>query len=137
MNTITPAQALAGLAGRIERLDLATLARLAAHEYDDEAVVPAPGSPGAAFLQDARDTFAAWVRREGRFPQDPDDAAGTWAHGEATPVQQAQAFVDLGLFFSHHAAHAMNASIAGLRQVLDLAAEQLAFTLSEEYGPIV
>lgn len=135
----TAAQARDEILARISQLDLENLARLAAHEYDDEAVVPPAGSPGAVFLEDGRDRFIDWVRREQRWPgpAEADDAGATWHHAEALATQRAQAFVDLGLFFSHHATVASDASIAGVNQVLDSAAGTLAFNLTMEYGPLV
>src|SRR5687768_8760665 len=113
----------------IGRLDLTELARLGAHESDDEAVVPRAGTDGAAFLEDARDAYIAWVRREGRFPDDPEDAVGGWALTRAMPSQQAQAFVDLGLYYSHHSDFCSGAKVYQLRAALDSMAEQIAASL--------
>lgn len=123
----------------VAKLDLETLATAAKHEYDDEAVVPPAGSPGAVFLLDGRDRFVEWVRREGRWPTSSRDidAGAAWHRAEGLPSQRAQAFVDLGLYFSYHAVHSGTAEIAGLNNALDSASEQLAVTLSSDYGPLV
>jgi hypothetical protein len=124
----------------IAGLDLETLATAAKHEYDDEAVVPPEGSPGAILLRDGRDQLVDFVRQTGRFPEsgiDMADAGATWHHADSLPSQRAQAFVDLGLFFSYHAVHTGTAELPGLYKALDSAAEQLTFTLVSDYGPIV
>lgn len=119
----------------------AELAQMAAHEYDagEDVIVPPPGSPGEKFLREGARSFSRWIQSEGRFPQDDEEvrrAATDWHRQEVTGSVTAQAFVDLGLFYSHHADTVGGASIHDLRRVLDAAAEALAFTLLEEYGPM-
>lgn len=123
----------------ISRLDGAQLAALARHEYDDEAVTPPAGSPGEVLLFDGRDRFIDWVRAQRRWPQEAEaeGASATWHHAEAAFSQRAQAFVDLGLYFSTHAICAADASVTGLGRVLDSAMESLAVNLTMEYGPQV
>ncbi len=137
----TAKDARGALLAIISNLTLAELAQAAAHEYDDEAAVPAPNSLGETFLLDARDRYVDWVQREGRFPDlqqiEQEEAGATWHHQEATPSQRAQAFVDLGMYFSGHAATASSADIAGLTSVLDAAADRFAEVLTETYGPVV
>jgi hypothetical protein len=133
--TLTPA--LDEMLQIIERLDLQTLARLAAHEYDDNAVVPAGGSSGAGFLQACRDDFVRWVRQNGRFPGDPASAATTWHDDEALGSMVVYAYADCAFFYSAHLDAAGGASVNELRKVLDSAAEQFAHALAEEYGPLV
>lgn len=127
---------------RMLLLDLEELAQRAAHENDEEAVVPLPGSAGERFLRQVTRGFARWIAREGRFPAEHEVAelASLW-HREADPGNPftggvvAQAFVDLGLHYSFHATSATNATIEGFNVVLDSVAEQLIFTLLEDYGP--
>jgi hypothetical protein len=129
---------LAEMAEIVSALDLRMLALAARHEYDDDAVVPPEGSPGAAFLRDGRDRFVEWLRREGRFPTRTEaetEAVATWHHAEGTPAQRAQAFVDLGLFFTPYATTVRDASMVSLNTVLDRVAEELALTLLDDYGP--
>jgi len=125
---------------RIGMLPVEELARLAAHEYDDEAAVPLACSFGEQFLRAVAQDFTRFLTREGRFPTDPeiDELAGqaTWHRRQATGSQVAQAFVDLGLFYSAHRSAAFGAGADDLRHVLDSAAGQLIFTLRQEYGPL-
>jgi hypothetical protein len=125
----------------ISGLSVERLAVAARHDHDEEAgvVVPPDDSPGATFLQRCRDAFVDWVQLEGRFPE-PSEAAnacGDWHREQARPSLRARAFVELGLFYSGHALAASDASITGITQALDSAAESLAFTLTMEYGPMV
>lgn len=123
---------------RISMLDLAELARLGAHEYDEEAAVPPVGSAGARFLTAVVRDYTRWLSREGRFPADREAAevSRDWLMDE--PVSQvAQAYVDLALFFSHHADVARGAQDQDFRRVLGEVAEQLIITLTSEYGPPV
>lgn len=128
---------------RMEMLEIEHLSRMAAHEYDDAGVVPPPGSPGEVFLYAVAGAFGRWLGQEGRFPLDHevDGVDGVadevrW-HREATGAVVAQAFVDLGLFYSHHADVARGATVADFQRVLDSVANQLIFTLTEEYAPLV
>jgi hypothetical protein len=125
---------------RVSTLDAGELARLAAHEYDEEAVAPAEGSPGAVFLHETARTFNRWLAQENRFPGagEIDEVAGEvrW-HREAKGSQVAQAYVDLGLFYSAHADQARGATVTDFQRVLDAVAGQLIFALTEEYGPLV
>lgn len=119
----------------IEELEPDELARHARHE-EDEDYCGAPGALAQAFLHDARNTYVAWVRAHGGFPTEETapDAATSW-HREVAGIAAAQAYVDLDLPYSGHARAALDASMAGLLTVLDSAAEQLAVTLTKQYGP--
>jgi hypothetical protein len=125
---------------RVHLLDNDELARLAAHEHDEEVVAPEPGSAGAAFLRDTARVFTGWLSREGRFP-DSDEAdaiAGELVWQSEQPGSRvAQAFVDLGLYYSQHADVARGATRFDLERVLAQAASTLIFTLVEEYAPLV
>lgn len=125
---------------RVGMLDIEDLARAAAHEYDEEVAAPAPGSPGERFLRATATEFSRWLGREGRFPADDEvDEIATevvW-HRETVGSVVAQAFVDLGLFYSRHADAARGATIADFQRVLDSVASQLIFTLTEEHAPLV
>lgn len=129
----------------VTMLTLDELASKAAHEYDEEVVVPVPGSAGERFLRDVAATFVRWISREERFPgiEDVTEVAGLAWHRDqaaAEPVSAfavAQAYVDLGLFYSHHCDVARGAGVEDFKRVLDEAAEALIFTLAEEYGPLV
>ncbi len=123
----------------IEDLSIEQLAKLAAHEYDDEATIPGFRTNGQTFLVEARNAFIAWVRREGRFPApgEADWAATTWQRDVATGSQIADAFVSLALYYSAHAGDVPGADIAGLTAVLDRVAGTIAFNLTMEYGPTV
>jgi hypothetical protein len=137
----TAEKARGALLDIIAGLSLPELAKLMAHEYDDDVAVPGLDSYGAAFLFDARDRYVEWVRREGRFPDPAEheelDATAGWHHQDSTPSQRAQAFVDLGLYLSHHANSASDATMAGLHKVLDAVAEAIAVALTKNYGPTV
>lgn len=133
--------ALTGLVGIIRELSLERLAVAAKHEHEDvlEVVVPPEDSLGAQVLRNGRDAFIAWVMAEHRWPswqEAENDAATVWHHG-LRPSEQAQAYVDLGLFFSPWAAGVPDATGASLLALLDLVAERLAVTLADEYGPLV
>jgi hypothetical protein len=123
---------------RISMLDLAELASLGAHEYDEEAAVPPVGSSGARFLTSVVRDYTGWLHRERRFPavQEAGEVSRDWLMDE--PVSQvAQAYVDLAMFFSHHADVARGAQDQDFRRVLREVAEQLVVTLTSEYGPLV
>lgn len=123
---------------RISMLDVAELARLGAHEYDEDAAVPPPGSPGAQFLTAVARDYIRWLNREGRFPAE--DEAGevvTRWHREAPGGDLAYAYADLGLVYSYHRDAAGGAGIADFQQVLDQVAERAIITLTSEYGPLV
>lgn len=123
---------------RISMLDVAELARLGAHEYDEEAGVPPAGSPGADFLTAVARDYTHWLNREGRFPADREAAeVGRGWLMEQTVSRVAQAYVDLAMFFSHHADVARGAQDQDFRRVLGEVAEQLVVTLTSEYGPLV
>jgi hypothetical protein len=126
---------------RVSMLDLAELARAGAHEYDEDAIVPGAGSAGKRFLRAAANTFTRWLNREGRFPAGDEiaEVAGQvqWHRGEVRGSLVAQAYVDLGLFYSYHANVARGAALDDLQRVLDAVADQMIFTLSEDYGPLV
>jgi hypothetical protein len=137
-DTKTPAAALDEMLAIVEKLPLPELARLAAHEYDEECVTPEPDSAGAQFLESARDVFVAAGRLRGRFPDpetDPEATTNWW--GEVSGTMVAQAFVDLGLYYSHHADAASGATVYQLQRVLISASEHFAATLWSEYGPLV
>jgi hypothetical protein len=121
---------------RVSMLDTAELARRAAHEYDEETVVPPPGSAGEGFLQAVTHAFVRFLAREHRFPghdEEAEVAAGVPA--ELPGSQVAQAFVDLGLYYSDHRAAARGADVADFRRVLSAVADELIFALSAEYAP--
>lgn len=124
---------------RIGMLSTEELARLGVHEYDDDMVVPAEGSAGRVLLFAAARSFVRWINAEGRFPQENElpEVATNWHREEATGSQVAQAYVDLGLFYSQHAAAATGAGLEDFRKILDAVAEQVVFTLLEDYGPLV
>jgi hypothetical protein len=125
---------------RLAMADTAELARCSAHEYDDEAVVPAAGSAGEQFLRSGARAFTRWISGEGRFPRtdaETRECATGWHREEAVGSQVAQAFVDLGLFYSQHVDVARGATVEHFKRVLDEVAETIAFTLLEEYGPLV
>lgn len=127
---------------RVTMADIADLARMAAHENDEEVVVPVPGSAGEAFLREAARSFVRWISQEGRFPSDDevDEVAGgptTWHRETASGSQVSQAYTDLGLYYSAHVGVAGGADVAELRKVLDAAAGELIFTLTTEYAPYV
>lgn len=125
---------------QVTMLSTAELTARAAHEYDEEAVEPPAGSAGEKFLRDAARAFVRWINREGRFPEGDEvseAAAGVVWHGEAIGSQIAQAYVDLGLYYSHHADVARGAGVQDLQRVLDEMADRLIFTLAEEYAPLV
>ena len=121
---------------RVSMLETAELARLAAHENDEDAVVPPPGSAGEAFLRSAAGAFLRFLRQEHRFLQgDEEDEVVAGLAAELSGSQAAQAFVDLGLYYSEHRSVAWGAEVADFQRVLDAAAAELIFTLSAEYAP--
>jgi hypothetical protein len=124
---------------RVTMAETADLARLAAHEYDEEVMVPEAGSAGERFLRDVARVFVCWINQEGRFPVgDEAEAAADdvdWHREQATGSQVVAAFVDLGLYYSAHADVARGATIADFQLVLDAVAEELIFTLAQEYAP--
>lgn len=123
---------------RISMLDIAELARLGAHEYDEEAAVPPVGSSGARFLTSVVRDYTRWLNREGRFPDDREagEVSRDWLMDE--PVSHvAQAYVDLAMFFSYHADVARGAQDQDFRRVLTEVAQKLVITLTSEYGPLV
>lgn len=135
----TPMDELISVTGqRVSMLDAAELARLGAHEYDEEAAVPPAGSPGAEFLAAVAAGYIRWLNREGRFPADGQagEVGRDWLM-EQTVSRVAQAYVDLALFFSHHADVARGAQDQDFRRVLGEVAEQMVVTLTSEYGPLV
>ncbi len=125
---------------RISMLDAGELARLAGHEYDEEVIVPPAGSAGAAFLAAVAGTFTHWIVREKRFPTfgeiDTEVVASevTWQR-EQPGTWVAQAYVDLGLFYSYHRHVALGAEIADFQRVLDQVASELIVTLAENFQP--
>lgn len=125
-------------AQRISMMDRAELAMAGKHEYDEEAIEPAFNSAGHVFLQECGRSFIRWLRQEARFPRqgEVDSVATSWHRDEATPGMIAQAFVDLGLYFSHHADVAGGATVDDFRLALDQVAAQLVFTLTSEYQPL-
>lgn len=138
--TDLPTSAFDQMLGVIHLISLEDLARLCRHEYDDEVIVPEPGSRGAGFLEDARSAYVERARAEGRFAWLGSEGDIAWFmtqwHRNEAGSQVAQAFVDLGLFYSNHADVAGGARVQDLVKVLDAVAEQFVVALTEEYGPL-
>lgn len=122
---------------RVSMADTEELARLGAHEYDEEIVVPEPGSAGETFLREVARGYTRWIAREARFPdgdEDEQEAVTPWL-GEASGTEVARAYVDLGLHYSPHSASATGAQVEDFRAVLAEVAVQVIATLTAEYGP--
>lgn len=137
--TITHTEAVSRMLELVRQADLVTLARFGAHEYDEDAVVPAAGSAGAAALHSARDVFADWVQAQGRFPTEDeveDEVVTRWSL-DAAGSEVARAFVDLGLYYSHHAGQVASTVLETMRAAVSACLWEVAFTLAKEYGPIV
>lgn len=137
----TPSDVLAEMielaAQRVSMLDAEELARAGAHEYDEEIVVPPPGSAGERFLREVARAFVRWTGRENRFPASGADEREVVAVlvGELAGGEVAHAYVDLGLYYSAHAAVAGGAEVEHLRAVLTEVAERIVVTLAGDYGP--
>lgn len=124
-------------------LSLADLAGHATAEFDEPGRVrtPGSGSAGEVFLRGAAQAFVAFLADRGMFPdpQASDDmsveAAATDLADELGGSTAVQAYVDLALYDTGHAYCAINGSAEQLRRALQSAADTIALSLTERYGP--